>query len=164
MRFAILFFAVLFLSCSIEKPTEFSDLALQDTGFTLQDSEITIDSILKTYKGKKVLIDVWASWCGDCIKGLPSVKNLQKKYPEVVFLFLSVDTNKAAWKNGIRRFKIQGEHYNLPKGMKSGDFVDFLNLGWIPRYVVVNENGKITLFKATRASDSAIEEVLNKSL
>jgi len=164
MRFAILFFAVLFLSCSIEKPTEFSDLALQDTGFTLQDSEITIDSILKTYKGKKVLIDVWASWCGDCIRGLPSIKNLQKKYPEVVFLFLSVDKNKAAWKNGIRRFKIQGEHYILPKGMKSGDFVDFLNLGWIPRYVVVDENGKIILFKATRASDSAIEEVLNKSL
>jgi len=164
MRFAILFFVVLFLSCSIEKHTKFSDLALQDTAFTIQDSEISIDSILKIYKSKKVFIDVWASWCGDCIKGLPSVKNLQKKYPEVVFLFLSVDTNKAAWKNGIRRFKIQGEHYILPKGMKSGDFVDFLNLGWIPRYVIVDENGKIILFKATRASDSAIEEVLNKSL
>ena len=95
---------------------------------------------------------------------MQSVKNLQKKYPEVVFLFLSVDTNKAAWKNGIRRFKIQGEHYILPKGMKSGDFVDFLNLGWIPRYVVVDENGKIILFKATRVSDSAIKDVLNKSL
>jgi len=164
MRLAILFFVVLFLSCSIEKPTKFSDLALQDTAFTIQDSEISIDSILKIYKGKKVFIDVWASWCGDCIKGLPSVKNLQKKYPEVVFLFLSVDTNKAAWKNGIRRFKIQGEHYILPKGMKSGDFVDFLNLGWIPRYVVVDENGKIILFKATRVSDSAIKDVLNKSL
>jgi len=164
MRFTILLFAVLFFSCSLEKPTEFSALALQDTAFTLQDSEISIDSMLKIYKGKKVLIDVWASWCGDCIKGLPSVKNLQKKYPEVVFLFLSVDKNKAAWKNGIRRFKIQGEHYNLPKGMKSGDFVDFLNLGWIPRYVVVDENGKIILFKATRVSDSAIKDVLNKSL
>ncbi|WP_439128405.1 TlpA family protein disulfide reductase [Polaribacter sp.] len=161
MRYTILVFAVLFFSCTLEKPTEFSKLALQDTAFTLNDSEISIDSILKTYQGKKILIDVWASWCGDCIKGLPSVKNLQNKFPKVVFLFLSVDKNRNAWKNGIRRFKIKGEHYNLPNGMKSGDFVDFLNLGWIPRYMVIDENGKIALFKATRASDSAIEEALN---
>jgi thiol-disulfide isomerase/thioredoxin len=107
-----------------------------------------------------VLIDVWASWCGDCIKGFASVRNLQKEFPEVVFLFLSVDKSKNAWKNGIERFQLKGAHYNLPKGMKSGDFVDFINLGWIPRYMVLNEQGEITLFKATNASDSSLVEAL----
>jgi thiol-disulfide isomerase/thioredoxin len=116
--------------------------------------------MLQKYKGNKVLIDVWASWCGDCMKGLPSVRNLQKEYPEVIFLFLSVDKNKSAWKKGIDRFQIKGAHYNLPKGIKSGEFVDFINLGWIPRYMVIDEQGKISLFKATSASASSVAEAL----
>jgi hypothetical protein len=95
---------------------------------------------------------------------LASVRNLQKEYPAVVFLFLSVDKNKDAWKNGIQRFQIKGEHYNLPKGMKSGEFVDFINLGWIPRYMVIDPQGNISLFKATSASDSVIKEALKKGI
>ena len=120
--------------------------------------------MLHQYKGKKVLIDVWASWCGDCIKGLPSVRNPQKEYPKVIFLFLSVDKSKNAWKNGVQRFQIKGEHYNFPKGMKSGEFIDFMSLTWIPRYMVIDERGKISLFKATSASDSRIIEALKKSV
>ncbi|MDX6747610.1 TlpA disulfide reductase family protein [Polaribacter sp. PL03] len=160
MKKIILVFIIVFTSCSLEKPTVFSDLALNDQVYSIDNRSFSVKDVLKKYQGKKVLIDVWASWCGDCIKGLPSVKNLQKEYPEVVFLFLSVDKSKNAWKKGIKRFRIQGEHYNLPKGMKDGDFVDFINLGWIPRYMVIDEVGKITLFKATGASDSLIEEAL----
>ena len=160
MKKILLVFVIIFTSCNIEKPTEFTDLALNDSVYDLNNAQFSIKEVLAKYKGKKVLIDVWASWCGDCIKGLPSVKNLQKEYKEVVFLFLSVDKSKTAWKRGIDRFKIKGEHYNLPKGMKDGAFVDFINLGWIPRYMVIDENGKIILFKATRASDSLIEIAL----
>ena len=147
-------------SCNFERPTQFSKLALNDTVYGLNKTVFSIEEVLQKYKGKKVLIDVWASWCGDCIKGLPAVKNLQKEYPEVVFLFLSVDKNQIAWKNGIQRFQIKGAHYNLPKGMKSGEFVDFINLGWIPRYIVLDTQGKITLFNATSATDSEVEEAL----
>ena len=48
--------------------------------------------------------------------------------------------------------------------MKSGEFVDFINLGWIPRYMVIDAQGKISLFKATSASDSAIVEALKFSI
>ena len=151
---------ILFASCTVEKPIHFSKAALNDTVYTLNNTVFTVEEMLQKYKGKKVLIDVWASWCGDCIKGFASVRNLQKEFPEVVFLFLSVDKSKNAWKNGIERFQLKGAHYNLPKGMKSGDFVDFINLGWIPRYMVLNEQGEITLFKATNASDSSLVEAL----
>ncbi|WP_299063970.1 TlpA disulfide reductase family protein [uncultured Polaribacter sp.] len=164
MKKILLILVVIISSCNLEKPTEFSNLALKEVVFDLKKSQKTFKSVLDTYRGKKILIDVWASWCSDCIKGLPSVKNLQKEYPDVVFLFLSVDKSQSEWKNGIRRFKISGEHYNLPKGMKNGDFVDFINLNWIPRYLVVDEKGKISLFKATRASDDAIVDALNKTI
>ena len=151
---------IMFASCTTEKPIHFSEVALSDTVYSLNNTVFTVEEMLQKYKGKKVLIDVWASWCGDCIKGLPSVRNLQKEYPEVVFLFLSVDENKDAWRKGIERFQIKGAHYNLPKGMKTGEFVDFINLSWIPRYMVIDAQGKISLFKATSASDSAIVEAL----
>jgi thiol-disulfide isomerase/thioredoxin len=157
-------FIILCAGCNLEKPTQFSKLALNDTVYDLNNTSFSIKEVLHQYKGKRVLIDVWASWCVDCIKGLPSVRNLQKKYPKVIFLFLSVDKSKNAWKHGIQRFQIKGAHYNLPKGMKSGEFVDFISLGWIPRYMVIDEQGKISLFKATNASDSAIIEALEKSV
>ncbi|MDG1226687.1 MAG: TlpA disulfide reductase family protein [Polaribacter sp.] len=155
----LLFF---FTSCSFEAPKEFSDKALNEKLYNLKDIDLTLQEVLNQYKGKKVLIDVWASWCRDCIAGLPKVKELQGEFREVVFLFLSVDERIDSWKRGVKRYKIKGEHYNLPKGMKKGDLVEFLNVSWIPRYVVVNEKGEITLFNATDASDNDIITALKK--
>lgn len=128
--------------------------------YDLNDEVSTFKDVIDQYKGKKVLIDVWASWCRDCLVGMPKVKELQTAFPEVVYLFLSVDEKKSSWKRGVKRYDVIGEHYNLPQGMKKGDLVGFLNLSWIPRYVVVDENGKIILFNATDASDENIIKAL----
>ena len=149
-------------SCSFETPTQFSEAAANEQVFSLANEALTLKEVLGQYKGKKVLIDVWASWCADCIRGLPNVAKLQREFPEVVFLFLSVDTHREAWKKGIQRFQIDGEHYNLPKGMSDGDFVDFVGLSWIPRYLLIDEEGGIALFKATSASDKRIPQALRK--
>jgi thiol-disulfide isomerase/thioredoxin len=161
-KIILLSYILLLSSCSFETPTEFSEKAMLDQVTSLDGTESTFKTILQAYKGKKVVVIVWASWCADCIKGLATVKQLQTAFPEVVFLFLSVDERNASWKRGIQRFKMKGAHYNLPKGMKDGELVDFLNLSWIPRYLVMNENGGIQLFKATRSSDKRIVEALKK--
>jgi thiol-disulfide isomerase/thioredoxin len=162
-KLSIIVFLV-FVSCNFEKPNVFSEKALNDTLVSLEGSNYSFREVINQYKGKKVLIDFWASWCRDCLEGLPKVKELQQEYPEVVFLFLSVDERNNSWKRGVKRYQLKGEHYNLPKGMKNGDLVDFIGLGWIPRYLVVNENGKISLFKATNASDKDIIAALKKSI
>ncbi|WP_299050322.1 TlpA disulfide reductase family protein [uncultured Polaribacter sp.] len=161
-KIAIVLFFIM-TSCNFEKPTQFSTEALQDTLYDVSHKKYSFQQVLEQYKGKKIVIDVWASWCRDCVRGLPQLKELQRKFPEVTYLFLSVDTNVNSWKRGIQHYQIKGEHYNLPKGMKKGALVDFLNVSWIPRYVVIDENGKITLFKATKASDKNIEKVLKNS-
>lgn len=156
------FFLSVFGGCSFETPTKFSEKALSDKLITLDNKEIQLKNILDNYRGNKVLIDVWASWCKDCIVRLPDLKELQQKYPNVIYLFLSVDENQDSWKDGIRKYKIEGEHYNFPKGMNNGDFVDFINLSWIPRYMVIDEKGEISLFKATKITDEEIEIALKK--
>ncbi|WP_298782370.1 TlpA family protein disulfide reductase [uncultured Polaribacter sp.] len=161
MKKIILLILIIFTSCGPD-PTEFSEKALKDTVLSFNNSKLPFEQILLENKGKKILIDVWASWCKDCIVGLPKIKKIQNDFPNVVYLFLSVDKNIASWKRGIKRYNLIGKHYNLPKGMNEGDFVDFLNVNWIPRYLLVDETGKITVFNAKKATDKNLLKALQK--
>ena len=156
----ILFVVILFVSCS-EDPKQFSEKVLLDMVIAPDDSKLTFREVLYKHKGEKILIDVWASWCKDCIVGFPKLKDLQKQFPKVKYVFLSVDRSNPSWKRAIKKYNLNGDHYNFPKGQNKGDFVDFINLGWIPRYMVIDETGKILLFKATNASDENIIKALN---
>lgn len=160
MKKIFLLLLIVFVGCNREYPTQFSEPANLEMLIGLDNSKITLREVLYDQKGKKVLIDIWASWCKDCIVGFPKLKKLQAEFPDVTYLFLSVDLSNTAWKRAIKKYNLVGEHYNLPKGMNDGDFVDFINLGWIPRYMVINEKGEITLFKATKASDKNIINAL----
>lgn len=158
MRKLFLLFVIIFLSC--ETPTQFSEEALQENFLNWNEEEVSFQEIKDKYKGSKVLIDIWASWCKDCIVTLPELKQLQAENPKVKYVFLSLDRTLKSWKRGVQRFQITGEHYFMKEG-KKGAFGDFLNVWWIPRYVVLNENGEITLFKATKITDKKIIEALN---
>lgn len=159
MKKILLILVIAFIGCSIEKPTQFSEKALNDKLITQSGKTNPFKEIIDQYKGKKVLIDIWASWCGDCIKGLPSVVELQKAHKDVVYLFLSLDKTPQEWKEGINKYNITGEHYLLQSGWK-GDFGNFVSLDWVPRYLVIDENGKIVLFKAIHADDENVIEAL----
>jgi thiol-disulfide isomerase/thioredoxin len=162
MKKTFLLLIIIFISCNSEKPTQFTEEVYKEMLVDLDNSKTTLRDVLYYNKGKKILIDVWASWCKDCIVGIPKIKELQKEFPEVIFLFLSVDRSAPSWRRTIIKYNLIGEHYNLPKGMKEGEFVNFINLNWIPRYMVIDETGEITLFKATNISDQSIKEALKK--
>lgn len=159
MKKLILVLAVVFMGCNLENPTEFSEKALNDKFIAFDGKELPFKEIINQYKGKKVLINIWASWCGDCIKGMPRVVALQEKYKDVAYVFLSLDKNDEEWKAGIKKYNVIGDHYFLTSGWK-GDFGSFVNIDWIPRYMVIDENGKITLFKAVHADDGRVIKVL----
>lgn len=150
---------VVFLSCKAIAQTRFSEKALNDTFISLDGKELSFKEIISKHKGKKILIDVWASWCKDCIEGMPKLVALQQRYKNVVYLFLSLDKSDEEWKAGIKKYNVQGEHYFITSGWK-GDFGSFVNLDWVPRYMVVDESGKIVMFKAVYADDSKIINTL----
>ncbi|MEL0454608.1 TlpA disulfide reductase family protein [Flavobacteriaceae bacterium SZ-1-7] len=158
-RIVVLTLMLAFLNCNTQEPKEFPKDALDDTFIALDGNPTSLKAILEAHKGKTVFIDIWASWCGDCLRGMPKVKALQKANDDVVFVFLSLDRGQEAWKRGIEKHDVQGEHYYMDKG-KKGAFSDFVQIDWIPRYMVVDAKGNIKLFKAVEADDKRIKQTL----
>ncbi|WP_034057232.1 TlpA family protein disulfide reductase [Lacinutrix jangbogonensis] len=154
----ILFIAI--TNCKAqEEPIVFTEKALADIFIDTKGDEIAFSKILKAYKGKQIVIDIWASWCKDCVKGMPKIKKLQTNNKETVFLFLSLDKSEEAWKKGIKKYTIEGEHYFIKSGWKS-EFASFLDLDWIPRYLVIDKTGNIKLFRAVKADDQKLKSAL----
>lgn len=159
IKYIVILFLGIFSCKAQEIPTTFSEVALNDTFITLEGDSISFKTILEANKGNKIVVDVWASWCGDCIKGMPKVKSLQEEFPNATYVFLSLDKTEDAWKNGIEKYQVNGQNYFMQSGWK-GPFGDFIKLDWIPRYLVIDENGNIALFKAIEADDLNIKNIL----
>jgi thiol-disulfide isomerase/thioredoxin len=155
----ILILAISFFSCKTETPKAFSEEALNDTFITIKGDSIQFKDILESHKGKTIVIDVWASWCSDCIKGMPKLKVLQGNFKDAKYIFLSLDKSLESWKKGIKKYDVQGEHYFMQSDWK-GPFGNFVELDWIPRYMIVNPEGKIKVFKAIEADDNKLIEAL----
>ena len=150
--FSLVLFVTTLLSCQNRVETEFSEAALNDEFTTLNGDSILFKTILENHKGNTVFIDVWASWCKDCLESLPSVKALQAKHSEVDFVYLSLDKTQKAWKKGVDRLEIKGDHYLMQSGWK-GAMGTFLDLDWIPRYMIIDKQGTIKVFNAIKTSD-----------
>lgn len=148
----VFLFVTTLLSCQNRVETQFSDAALNDEFVALNGDSVLFKTILEKHQGRTVFIDVWASWCKDCLVGLPSVKTLQEDYPEVDFVYLSLDKTQKAWKKGVDRLDIEGDHYFMQSGWK-GAMGTFLDLDWIPRYMIIDKQGGIKVFKAIKTSD-----------
>ena len=148
----VFLFVITQLSCQNRVETQFSEAALKDEFVTLNGDSVLFKTILEKHLGNTVFIDVWASWCKDCLEGLPSVKELQQKHPEVDFVYLSLDKTQKAWKKGIDRLEIKGDHYFMQSGWK-GAMCTFLDLDWIPRYMIIDKQGSIKVFKAIKTTD-----------
>ncbi len=148
------------LSC-VEDPIQFSEAALNDTFVSLEGEEVTFKSILEKHKDKIIVIDIWASWCSDCLRGMPKVKALQENNKDVAYVFLSLDRGQKAWKKGIEKYNVVGDHYYMPNA-KDCDFADFVNISWIPRYMAINKANEIVVFDVIEADDEKLIEAIKK--
>ncbi len=162
MKKVILFIILMatILSCTKEK-TSFDAIALHETFIQPNDEEINFKSILERYKGKTIFIDIWASWCHDCIASLAELKKLQAQEADVVYLMLSLDKTTEKWKNGIKKHQLIGEHYLFKNQWKQSEFCTSINLDWIPRYMIVGKDGSIKMYKAIKITDGKIKKTLN---
>lgn len=147
------------ISFSNAQKTEFSKEALSENLLATDGSQVAFKDILKKYKGKTVVIEVWASWCGDCVKAMPKIKELQANNPDVAYLFLSMDRTADKWKTGIEKHELKGEHFMANDQMK-GVFGKAIDLDWIPRYIIIDKTGKIALYRAIETDFEKINSVL----
>lgn len=149
------------ISCGNAQKKEFSKDALKGKLTDKESKEVTFKEILKKHKGKTIVIEFWASWCSDCVKAMPKVKEMQASNPNVVYIFISLDKTFDKWKAGIEKHELAGEHYwvNDEKGMK-GTFGKSVDLDWIPRYMIINKKGQIELYRAIETDFEKINATL----
>ena len=72
-------------------------------GFTLKDLNGNQVS-LADYKGKIVVLDLWATWCAPCIASFPAMQKQVKNYPDVEFLFIAVDEKGSNVTERVKKF------------------------------------------------------------
>jgi thiol-disulfide isomerase/thioredoxin len=156
---ALLIACATFSCTSSTEKTEFSTVALSETLLATDGSQVAFQDILKKYKGKTLVIEVWASWCGDCVKAMPKLKELQANNPDVAYLFISMDKTADKWKEGIEKHQLKGEHFMANDQMK-GVFAKAVDVDWIPRYIIVDKTGKIVLYRAIETDFDKINETL----
>lgn len=149
------------ISCSNAQKTEFSKEALSENLSSTDGSQVAFKDILKKFKGKTLVIEVWASWCGDCVKAMPKLKELQTNNPNVSYVFLSMDKTADKWKDGIEKHQINGLHFMANDGMK-GAFAKAIDLDWIPRYIIIDKTGKIVLYRAIETDFEQINSTLKQ--
>lgn len=144
--------------------TEFSKKVLNEKMTTLDGKKIAIKDILKKHKGNILIIDFWASWCKDCILALPKTKELMKENPSVKFVYFSVDRNLDQWKNGLEKYQLtEQENYWFSQGWKN-PFNNYVDLNWVPRFIVVDTKGKIAKYYAISPEDPEIQKIINQLL
>lgn len=152
--------AITAFACS-NAQEKFSDESLSKKLTTPENTEVTFKELLKKHKGKVTVIEVWASWCSDCVKAMPKVKEMQANNPNVDYVFISMDKAFDKWQKGIEHHELKGDHYWVVDGMK-GEFGKSINLDWIPRYIVLDKTGNVAIYRAIETDFDKINEQLKK--
>ncbi|AOM80744.1 thioredoxin [Pedobacter steynii] len=122
---------------------------------------ITMDNL----KGKVVLVDVWATWCGPCKAEIPHLKKLEEemKGTDVSIVSISVDEakDKDKWLKMIKDDQLGGTQL-FASGW--GDLAKYYKITGIPRFMVFDRQGKIVTVDSPRPSNPELKTLLEKTL
>lgn len=132
-----------------------------DFGFTDKDGARVQ---LSDFRGKLVYIDLWATWCGPCIMEHPHWESLKEQYADapVAFVAISIDNSPDPWVKMLADKSMDGNHL-YAKGAWASDIAQHFNVNSIPRFLLIDAEGKVLDPNADRPS-TGIKAVLDSKL
>jgi len=135
--------------------------------FKYEDAKGTMHA-LSDYKGKVVLVDVWATWCAPCKGEIPHLEKLIEHFhdnEDMVFISVSIDNlkDKDKWENFVKEHELKGIQLLADKAFKSQILLDYEITG-VPRFMLFDKEGKIVSVNAARPSNPQLKEMIEEQL
>jgi thiol-disulfide isomerase/thioredoxin len=108
-------------------------------------------------RGKVVLVDFWASWCPDCVREMPTVRQIYQKYRDrgLTIIGISLDKDEQALANFVARKLIPWPEYFDGKGWEN-DFATKYGVHAIPELWLINQRGELV------STDVSVEKLEQK--
>ena len=137
---------------------EYHNASRSNEKVTILDNYLSInsfDELIGKFQGKKLYIDIWATWCGPCKDEFKHNEKLRKLLEEEGYelLYISIDDDKRArnWEQMIFAYDLEGSHIRAGEQLHKQLFEIYgsqrLSIPW---YMIVNENGEIKDLHAPR--------------
>lgn len=113
---------------------------------------------LKSFRGKYVYIDVWATWCMPCIGEIPHLKKLESEMhgKDIVFVSICTYDEKSKWEKYLKEKEMSGVQLFSEK---TEPFLSKYAIRGIPRFILLDKEGKIINPNVERPSDPALKKV-----
>ena len=129
-------------------------------GFNPDGKEVSLSDYAG--KGKVVLVDFWASWCGPCREATPDVVAIYQKYKNKGFeiVGISLDARKESWEKAIKDLNITWPQLSNLKGWDEDCAVTY-GVDAIPQTVLIDKDGKI-IERNLSELNFKLEELLGK--
>lgn len=130
-------------------------------GFSLKDSKGTSVQLSK-YKGKVVVLDFWATWCGGCKVEIPWFMEFQKKYKHSGLAVIGVSMDDDGWKVVKPFLKEKKLNYTVVLG--NDDLAKSYGLDSMPMTLLIDREGKIAATHVGMVEKSAFEKEIQALL